>query len=265
MVGGMSLPCRSELSHIPSFLPINNLAFRGVSLKDHIATVNGYLNQYMLSNEKDRLGMSVKFFSYITAVCWRKLHRRMNHWAAVQLISDLASLESLDGQRDWLPLPPGGVPNARSDSRLAAEVIALRPVLHIVMSNYPVEHPTEVPKLEKLMSECRKLSSTLKPTLYTPDTRFDFHRLLVTLLVGYTKSLQVLYSENQQRGDMQQVGEFVNLYARPLLAILNSNAMKSHLEVLDFNDFLHPPSTSRLENSISYSTKHGFASVPLIK
>ena len=134
----------------------------------------------------------------------------MNHLAAVQLIAELASLESEspDRQCDWLPLPPSGIPDTRWDRMLAAALIAVQPALSVVMRNYPVEHcteVTEVPKLEKLMSKCQEVP----PILYTADTRFDFHRLLVATLVGYTKSLQALYRAAQDGlslDDMQQAG-----------------------------------------------------------
>lgn len=57
-------------------------------LKDHIATVAAYLNDYKLPGRTVReLGKdSIKFTSYLISTCWPKMVRRIESWQAMGFI-----------------------------------------------------------------------------------------------------------------------------------------------------------------------------------
>jgi len=88
-------------------------------LTDHMATVCGYLNEYRGLKPEIQGKLSPKFFSYITSVCWRKNHRRINHWAAVDLVIQLMyiSWDNLHMETAIAEFPDTGV-----DRKLATEL-----------------------------------------------------------------------------------------------------------------------------------------------
>src|SRR5271155_2879162 len=61
----------------------------------HVVTVRDYLNWYRVANSKERQDGSKMFGEYLVSACWRKMERRIGHWASVGLIQNLHNI-SLD-------------------------------------------------------------------------------------------------------------------------------------------------------------------------
>ena len=58
-----------------------------------MATVQEYLNWYRHSDNADKQDDGSGWFSeYIVSACWRKMERRIGHWAAVGLIYNLSTI-----------------------------------------------------------------------------------------------------------------------------------------------------------------------------
>src|SRR5882762_7025974 len=62
-------------------------------LKDHVATLNAFLNDFKdLADIKKRGDKSLKFTNYLISTCWRKMVRRISSWQAMGFIFLLKSI-----------------------------------------------------------------------------------------------------------------------------------------------------------------------------
>jgi len=63
-------------------------------LKDHVATLNAFLNDFKdLADIKKRGDKSLKFTNYLISTCWRKMVRRISSWQAMGFIFLLTSIK----------------------------------------------------------------------------------------------------------------------------------------------------------------------------
>ena len=60
---------------------------RPVHFDDHIATVQSYLDAYKAALKLTQDKMSVIFWGYLTAACWKKLPSQMDHWLIEGIIT----------------------------------------------------------------------------------------------------------------------------------------------------------------------------------
>jgi hypothetical protein len=62
-------------------------------LKDHVATLNAFLNDYKIQADiKKQRDKSLKFTNYLISTCWRKMVRRISSWQAMGFIFLLKSI-----------------------------------------------------------------------------------------------------------------------------------------------------------------------------
>jgi len=190
--------------------------------------------------------MSSLFSDYITATCWRKMYRRMVHWATLGFIKTLAEVPD-----DSLKLAGGrNLDSTLKDPKLAQRLIDLAKfptLLQSVMARYP--NKSDEDHLSPLLTACQ----ADPPVLYTLKTVRHFHRLLVSTLITYGFMLSRIY-DGESKDD---VASF-SILARLLSAILNSNALASHLRFLHLNGLLALPTSIGAEGYYMYAAIHGF-------
>ena len=108
---------------------------RHVHFDDHVATVQSYLNAYKAAQKSTQDEMSVIFWGYLTAACWKKLHHRMDHWATQGIMAFWVSLGAAE--------LAGTVTNlcALPDPKLAELLCVLRTGggLDSIMNYYPLK------------------------------------------------------------------------------------------------------------------------------
>jgi hypothetical protein len=190
--------------------------------------------------------MSSLFSDYITATCWPKMYRRMVHWATLGFIKTLAEVPD-----DSLKLAGGrNLDSTLKDPKLAQRLIDLAKfptLLQSVMARYP--NKSDEDHLSPLLTACQ----ADPPVLYTLKTVRHFHRLLVSTLITYGFMLSRIY-DGESKDD---VASF-SILARLLSAILNSNALASHLRFLHLNGLLALPTSVGAEGYYMYAAIHGF-------
>src|SRR5271168_4471578 len=63
-----------------------------ISFGTHVVTVRDYLNWYRVADNKERQDGSKMFGEYLVSACWRKMERRIGHWASVGLMQQLHNI-----------------------------------------------------------------------------------------------------------------------------------------------------------------------------
>ena len=167
-----------------------------ISFGTHVATVRDYLNWYRVANnEMERRNGSTMFAEYLVSACWRKMERRIGHWASVGLMSRLYDL-TFD-QLSASPIDDQGSRNAtRSDFKLSAYLRTLQKAgnLKKILLFYK-KRSISSNEFEPVISDipCLLLRCRDNPhDLYNTETVVEFHCLLVACLLYYAKSLRDL-------------------------------------------------------------------------
>src|SRR5271168_82679 len=164
-----------------------------ISFGTHVATVRDYLNWYRVANSKERQNGSTMFAEYLVSACWRKMERRIGHWASVGLMQQLHAI--LPRQLSSSPIHDQSFRNAtRSDFRLSVYLQALgkadnlKKILACHQSFFNLTGSNKKQLLPYL-----QLQSKADPhNLYNKDTFLEFHHLLVASLIYYAISLREL-------------------------------------------------------------------------
>jgi len=180
------------------------------------------------------------------------MYRRMMHWATLGLIKTLAEVSDnsikLAAGRDRQVFD-----STLKDTNLAKRLIHLETycsLFQLVMKHHPVKSADE-DQLSALLSACR----ADPPVLYTLKNVLTFHRFLVSTLIAYASMLSRIYdAEGESKDD---VASF-SILAHLLSAILNSNALASHLRFLNSNGLLPPPTSTGAEGYYMYAAIHRF-------
>src|ERR1700678_4338171 len=164
-----------------------------ISFGTHVATVRDYLNWYRVADSKERQNGSTMFAEYLVSACWRKMERRIGHWASVGLMQQLHAI--LPGQLSSSPIDDQSSQNAtRSDFRLSVYLRALgkadnlKKILACHQSFFNL-----IGSNKKQLLPYLQLRSLADPhNLYNTDTFSEFHHLLVASLIYYAISLRKL-------------------------------------------------------------------------
>src|SRR6202789_378280 len=164
-----------------------------ISFGTHVVTVWDYLNWYRVANSKERQNGSTMFAEYLVSACWRKMERRIGHWASVGLMQQLHAI--LPRQLSSSPIHDQSFRNAtRSDFRLSVYLQALgkadnlKKILACHQSFFNLTGSNKNQLLPYL-----QLQSKADPhNLYNKDTFLEFHHLLVASLIYYAISLREL-------------------------------------------------------------------------
>ncbi|KAM6493056.1 hypothetical protein JOM56_011190 [Amanita muscaria] len=221
-----------------------------VSLVDHVATVQGYLNWYKNADNDDRAQQSARFSEYLVAACWRKMHRRIHNWAAVGLVHDLSKIsdEMLSRVLNMITY------SSQPDVKLAHQLLSQDEGLSIIMKRYPIDSPSDTGPNPPHGGLQRLWQSALNGTiLYTRDTALEFHHFVVATLITYARALKCLHDAEKSKVTCHAARVLVT--SRLLTAIVYSKAFECHINGLVENRFLSLP------NFPNFPEYHKFAKV----
>ena len=212
-------------------------------LENHVTTISHYM-QLVRSCDADLVMTTLMpmFMQYMVAISWRKMRRRISVWAAQGFIYHLGQVD----ERALRAVVPSTVTNLQNDSLLSDRLIEMEGE-HIIPS--------------ALLSACRKMLLMPRPDrkeqskewsgLYSRDTCFEFHQLLVSTLLNYGKALDSLGAAhgahlkkpNEQEPVQKMVDSAKQIWehGRLLWAIAYSRILEDHLSVLRRQGWLPLP------------------------
>jgi len=228
-------------------------------LENHVATVAKYVDRVWHKKHKSISNLMPKFTKYIVARSWEKMDRRMRHWASRGFLSYLVAVE----ENALRSVVEPTVTLSRNDTTLSSKLLSMEDKdLTSIMKNCP--NATMHPTITSLLTACRDMRSYPKPErwvksedgsedrsgLYTRDTCFEFHQLLISTLVSYKAGLRKLrkaYGKYWKNPGVQNLREMVGCakevwkYGSLLWKIAYSQMLKDHLSVLHRKGWLMLP------------------------
>jgi len=199
------------------------------------------------------------FTKYIVARSWEKMDRRMRHWSSRCFLSYLVAVE----ENALRAVVEPTVTLSRNDTTLSSKLLSMKDKdLTSIMKNCP--NATLRPTITSLLTTCRDMRSYPKPErrvqsedgsedrsgLYTRDTCFEFHQLLISTLVSYKAGLHKLrtaYGKYWDKPGVQNLQNMVDCakeiwkYGSLLWKIAYSQILKDHLSVLHQKGWLMLP------------------------
>ena len=166
-------------------------------LKDHIATVSAYLNDYKTQTDpKTQADNSGKFTYYLMSTCWQKMLRRITSWQAkgfIYLISNI-SFENLHkfGQ-NWEGFPPTPGPGDRSlvdflnivrqDDKL---------IQNVILEHYTDSNASDFSLIFTNVGSACASSHPAPLAVFSRETIPEFHKLTIAAFNGYTSTFTKL-------------------------------------------------------------------------
>jgi hypothetical protein len=198
--------------------------------EDHVATVRGYLNWYKKAGNDQSWG-SYRFSEYLVSSCYKKMRRRIGHWAAVGIISGLANMDLKSLSKLTVNMSiSSNAPEA--DLRFARQFLTLcndnEPAVQYLWGLTTASVPPDVKgPFTALLAAC---TSTNTSHVYTTETMVDFHCLLVAVLISYSSSLEAL-CQTPQAG-RARIAQKVLHASRLLSVILHSAAFATHIHLV---------------------------------
>jgi hypothetical protein len=182
-----------------------------ISFGTHVATVLDYLNWYRRAKDNTRMEKSSLFAEYIISACWRKMERRIGHWAAVGLIYNLSKLTPLMLSQ-WLPSLTVEDPATRQkDFRLSSYLLMLERSnsLEKIVKFHKYDIPSNAvqigTEMKIVLPYLHQRFHNSPCNLYTKETVIEFHHLFVGTLLYYASSLRDLRKvhEDKKQGDTE--------------------------------------------------------------
>ena len=172
-----------------------------------MATVRDYLGWYRSANAEQRTEGSTKFAEYIISACWKKMERRIGHWASVGLMYCLSEVK-LDQKRvshQW-QIKREVLATKKSDIKLSLYLQAMmrNESLEMVLSYYEYDIPfnatippkDDITQAKIVLPGLQRLCVTDPRDLYNDTTAIEFHHLLVATMLSYANALQDLRKEH---------------------------------------------------------------------
>src|ERR1700677_2145746 len=92
-VGGILCLCEYTICLTSTLYSLTDMIRGARPLRDHVATVSGYLNHYKIQTDLELQGShSQKFTHYLLSTCWGKISRRVASWQAMGFIFLIKSI-----------------------------------------------------------------------------------------------------------------------------------------------------------------------------
>ena len=200
-----------------------------------------------------------KFTKYIVARSCEKMDRRMRHWSSNGFLSSLVAVE----ENALRAVVEPTVTLSRNDTTLSSKLLSMKDKdLTSIMNNRP--NAAMCPTITSLLTACRDMRSYPKPerrvksedrsedrsSLYTRDTCFEFHQLLISTLLSYKAGLRKLtkaHNKYWKKRGVQNLQTMVDYakevwkYGSLLWKIAYSQILRDHLSVLHRKGWLMLP------------------------
>jgi len=228
-------------------------------LENHVATVAKYVDRVWHKKHKLTSDLTPTFTQYIVARSWEKMDRRIRHWSSRRFLSNLVAVKENALQAAVEPT----VTLSQNDATLSLSLLAMNDkALTSIMKNCP--KVTTRPTITSLLTACQDMQSYPRPEsqvqsddrsgLYTRDTCFEFHRLLISTLLGYRRALNKLqkthrkYCEKPGVQNQQKMVDYIKEVWKCgslLWDIAYSQILGNHLSVLHREGWLRLPVKER--------------------
>lgn len=207
-----------------------------------MATITEYLNK-KVANRNDSVAEE-RFTQYLVAACWQKMARRTHHWSFFGLVYHLHRLLEYIKLKD-------PIDHTASDEHLARSIRSAGPGLTKIMklSGSPNYTAGKSPVFPNLVDA----SNRPECILYTKDTFFEFHQLLVGTTITYAFYLHKMYSK---RTYDPRYAFSVYLFGRLLTAIVKSAAFRTHISYI-ITDLNLIPKHEERTRYLEFAKEHG--------
>jgi hypothetical protein len=147
---------------------------------------------------------------YVTAMCWRKMYRRITHWVSMGYIYLLAGItpEELRGKCRGLKPRAFKQPEGRHDPvphpKNEALYLSLRALsesaVGAILAHFHPLPPVQVcGDINNLVIQLQLASEQKIPSAYNEKSCVEFHHLLVAVLLGYGRMLSKLHDADEYR------------------------------------------------------------------
>jgi hypothetical protein len=243
-------------------------------LENHVATFEDIklARVYKRSKSQRYLGLFDRFFPYLVARSAQKMRRRISYWVAQGFIFFLGQVDE-SRLRDVVQAT---APSLRNDSNLSDMLLEMEDeasIQDIIMKNCPVVNAQS--PITSLLNACRTMQMLPRQegraklrglsALYSKATCFEFHQLLLAMLLSYGKALDRFVATLDRH---KSKPNFPDLICRTdevwictslLWSIVYSQILDNHLAILSANGWLGAPSNP------SYPTYSGFTTFSYAK
>ena len=152
-------------------------------LRDHVATVKAYFNNYKIQDRKRQQIDSSKFTAYLISTCWPKMVRRIQSWQAmgfIYIISNHISLETFPAAAlrwdRYRPIGPGDQSLMDFLNALDDETKKKLIFDHYTNSDSPL---SDLPLI------FNNISSSSQVPLFSPNTALEFHKMTIAAFNGF--------------------------------------------------------------------------------
>ncbi len=148
-------------------------------LADHTHTVESYLNDY-IANPTKQCFFSLKFNYYLTAVCWKKMYRRIKAWTALGFLHSLhrcrtsGEVQTLISLFDWKKPPRPQFVLGPSDLTLIRYLNETKDIGEDMSAQAPYAVNEDL--LKDFLKHAEQSLTDKKP-IYTRYTALGFHEL----------------------------------------------------------------------------------------
>jgi hypothetical protein len=183
-------------------------------LRDHVATVSGYLNHYKSETESESQGRNSQYFTnYLLSTCWEKVTRKFKSWQAKGFLFLSQSinpdvLEKYVAQMndDPLTVGPGDRTLARFLKSLRAEEKMGLIFDHLLDYDKDFTEELETRRHDPRDSDLLPLifaivknseSDSLEP-IFSKTTALEFHKLTIAAFYGFAFIFMQIEATNQE-------------------------------------------------------------------
>jgi hypothetical protein len=183
------------------------------------------------------------------------MHRRISHWATIDLICQLVQID-VSGSLADLPPPPTHM-RTSLDERLAHLLRTMEPSeISAVMKHYPGGNLSSIAKLKQNSGEKDKV-------LYDRTTASDYHCLLCATLIAFAQALSKLSEATTSNSSaIQDYAKGVVTYAALLTTVVFSTAFEQHSQFLAMRGLLNAPKDEYRSPAGRFAKENGIVIMP---
>ena len=218
-----------------------------------MATVAHYMNHVRIYKDNPLITTSKlpQFITYLVTRSWRKMHRRIRHWSSQGFIYYLGQVDEATLRDAVQPVSP-----LRNDSSFSVRLMGMD--RKNIIRKFVTTTSTGMPlAITSLLTSCRDMEMMPRREglekedevsgLYNKTTCFEFHQLLVSILLSFGKALDGYADAHGKKRfeDLVDRAEEVYECGTLLWFIGYSRILRSHLKVLREEGWLHLPANSK--------------------
>jgi hypothetical protein len=166
-------------------------------LKDHVATLSGYLNQYKKQTDLNIQGdLSQEFTNYLLTTCWEKITRRVSSWQAMGFFQRIQQIHPNDIITEESLKDPNLSRVGPGDRSLVDFLGSLdgkmkKYLIYDHYRDYDKENlPSKEEEKDPLPSIFKTINLNSRPPqpIFSKGTVLEFHKLTLAAFHGFASS-----------------------------------------------------------------------------